>query len=119
MTPLRIQTRYRRPISSGICRVTRQEKSRIVSERVAARIREVAPAGLGHWDLVAQPSDVFVDALADWRAEDSFTTRMKLEAATTVLVEAWAEAARQWEGAGRPILPHLAIPCSARPELRV
>ena len=82
------------------------DKARVVAGRVTARVREVAPPGLGHWDLawelVAQPSDVFMDALADWRAEDSFTTRMALEAASTVLVAAWAEAARQWEEAGRP-----------------
>lgn len=41
--------------------LTAREKARIVAGRVAARIREVAPEGLGRWDLawelVAAPSD--------------------------------------------------------------
>ena len=88
--------------------MTRHEKARIVAERVAALVREVAPEGLGHWDpaweLVAAPSDVFMDRLAEWEATDSPVTRSQLEAASTALVEAWAEAARQWAEAGRPTL---------------
>ena len=88
--------------------MTRREKARIVAERVAARIREVSPVGLGHWDpafeLVAAPSDAFMDALAGWQSEDSPATRSKLEAAATDLIEAWAEAARQWKEAGCPVL---------------
>ncbi len=78
--------------------MTRREKARIVATRVADRIREVAPTGLGQfdlaWELVAAPSDVFLDALAEWETEDSPTTRSKLEAASTALISAWAEAAR-------------------------
>ena len=88
--------------------MTRREKARIVCKRVAARIREVSPVGLGYfdpaWELVANPSDVFMDALAEWQTEDSPSTRSKLEAASTHLIDAWAEAARQWTEAGRPSL---------------
>ena len=86
--------------------MTRHEKARVVAERVAARVREVALPGLGHWDLawelVAAPSDVFMDALAEWEEADTPTIRSELATASTALVEAWAEAARQWEAAGRP-----------------
>ena len=88
--------------------MSRREKARIVAERVAARIHDVVPVGLGHWgpvwDIVARPSDVFMDALAEWQTEDSPSTRSQLEAAATDLIEAWAEAARLWREVGHPPL---------------
>ena len=69
---------------------------------------KLPPAGLGRWrlawDHIGTPSDVFLDALADWEAEDTPSTRSKVEAASTDLIEAWAEAARRWIAAGRPSL---------------
>ena len=67
----------------------RRDKARIVCERVAARIRQVSAVGLGNWDLafelVAEPSDAFMDALREWEAKDCPTTRSKLEATSTDL----------------------------------
>ena len=84
----------------------RHEKACVVCGRVADRIRKVAPSGLGHWDLawelVAAPSDVFLDALAAWEAADTPDGRSELATASTALVKAWAEAGRRWEAAGRP-----------------
>lgn len=86
--------------------MTRREKARIVAERVAVRIRKVTPDGLGHWGptwgLVDVPSDLYMDRLAEWETEDTPITRSELEAASEALIEAWAEAGRQWEAAGRP-----------------
>ncbi len=86
--------------------MTRHEKARVVAERVASRIREVAPEGLGHWGptwgLVDVPSDVYMDALAEWEEADTPATRSTLEAASAALVGAWAQAGREWEEAGRP-----------------
>ena len=88
--------------------MTRREKARIVAERVFACIREVAPEGLGRWDptwdYIGTPSDVFMDALAEWEKADSPSTRSKLETASTDLIDAWAEAARRWNEAGSPPL---------------
>ena len=88
--------------------MNRREKARIVAARVAKRIREVAPSGLGRWGpvlgLVVKPSDFYMDALREWETQDSPSTRSKLEAASTHLIDAWAEAARQWTVAGRPTL---------------
>ena len=82
------------------------ERARIVAERVVRRIREVVPAGLGHWGPswgpVAVPSDMFYDRLREWEAEDSPATRSKLEAASAELIEVWKEVGRRWEAAGRP-----------------
>lgn len=84
----------------------RHKKARVIAERVAARVREVAPPGLGRWDLtwnlVAAPSDVFMDALAVWQEADTPATRSELATASTALVTAWSEASRHWERAGRP-----------------
>jgi hypothetical protein len=84
----------------------RNEKARVVAGRVAARIRKVAPPGLGHWGptwgLVDVPSDVYMDALSAWEEADTPTSRSELEAAGEALIEAWAAAGRRWEAAGRP-----------------
>ena len=86
--------------------MNRREKARVVAGRVAGRIREVAPPGLGRWgpawELVGAPSDACMDALAEWEAEDTPTTRTTLAAASRSLVAAWARAADEWEAAGRP-----------------
>ena len=88
--------------------MTRREKARIVAERVAARIREVSPYGLGRWgpawDHIDTPSDEFMDRLAEWERADTTDTRHTLKVASEVLIEAWAEAARQWKEAGCPTL---------------
>lgn len=88
--------------------MTRLEKARIVCQRVAARIREVVPPGLGHWGpvwtFIADSSDVFMDALEEWKAEETPLTRFGLQAAIAGLIKAWKEGARQWEAAGCPTL---------------
>ena len=93
--------------------MTRHEKARIVAERVVRRIREVVPAGLGHWGPswgpVAVPSDMFYDRLREWETEDSPATRSKLEAASAALIGAWKEVGEQWEAAGRPSLDAKAV----------
>ena len=59
--------------------MTRRKKARIVCKRVATLIGEVAPVGLGHWGpvwtLATDPSGVFMDALKEWEAEESPSTR--------------------------------------------
>lgn len=88
--------------------MTRREKARTVAARVAERIREVTPPGLGHWgpawELVGTPSDAFMDRLAEWETEESPLTRSHVETTGAALVDAWAEAARQWKEAGRSAL---------------
>ena len=93
--------------------MTRRERARIVADRVDARIREISPEGLGRWDPawdhIGAPSDVFMDALRKWENADSSTTRWELEAASEVLIDAWAEAAGQWSAAGGPSLDQLTV----------
>ena len=86
--------------------MTRREKARVAAGRVADRVREVTPEGLGRWDrtwgFVAVSSDAFMDALAEWETEDTPTTRTELEATAAAFIGAWAQAGREWEAAGRP-----------------
>ena len=85
------------------------EKARIVCRRVSALIHEAVPAGLGHWGpawtFVADPSDVFMDALAEWEAEESPSTRSGLQGAIADLLKAWKAVARRWKEMGSPPLP--------------
>ncbi len=82
------------------------EAGRLVLDRVVRRIGEVSPAGLGRWrpawDIVADPSDRFLDTLRLWESEDSPATRAKLQAAADAFVTAWRLAARRWKDAGQP-----------------
>lgn len=79
---------------------------KVVARRVTERIGELAPKGLGRWDgaweLVADPSDEFMDALAIWRTGDTEENRERVQRTADALVQAWAEAAAEWEARGRP-----------------
>lgn len=81
------------------------ERGCLICARVAKRIGEVAPKGLGHWeeawDIVAGPSDEFFDRLHEWESRDAPDTRAALEAAVNEFVRAWRRAAQAWETAGR------------------
>lgn len=86
--------------------LAREERCRVLCRRVAERVREVTPSGLGRWDpaleLVREPSDGFLDALDAWLDRDDPDTRARLRVATGDLVRAWREAGRRWEAEGRP-----------------
>ena len=70
------------------------------------RIGEVASPGLGHWsrawDMIAEPSDAFLDALAAWEANDTSVTRDALHSAASEFVRVWRSAADAWDAEGRP-----------------
>lgn len=79
---------------------------RRVAQWVAERVAEVAPAGLGHWppawEIVEEPSHVFLDALATWVETGSAEDQGEASRAGGRVVAAWREAARRWEEAGCP-----------------
>jgi hypothetical protein len=86
------------------------DRGRLVCDRVARRIAQEAPAGLGHdpkvWELVARPSDAFLDALRAWEDADNTATRAALNHAVDELVSAWRRAADAYgHAARRPLLP--------------
>jgi hypothetical protein len=90
----------------------RAETAVVVARRVARRVKAVAPAGLGTWgpawEIVEDPSTEFLDALHRWETavDPSETAEEALKdavrSAGDKVVEAWREAARRWEAAGRP-----------------
>lgn len=83
------------------------EAVRTVARRVSDRVSEITPKGLGRWDgaweLVADPSDEFMDALAIWRTGDTEENRERVQRTADALVQAWTEAAAEWEARGRPV----------------
>lgn len=93
-------------MSRRLSDLPRGERSRVVCERLARRIHEVAPDGLGRWDpaleIVREPSDAFLDALDRWLDTDTPENRADLQDGADALVRAWREAGRRWEAEGRP-----------------
>ena len=81
--------------------MTRRERGRTICRRVAAKVQEVTPPGLGEWEpawsYVAEPSDRFLDLLDVWLYEDTPRTREDLQEAADALVRAWREAGRRYE----------------------
>lgn len=75
-------------------------------QRVAERIHEVTPEGLGKWDpaleYVREPSDAFLDALDAWLDRGTSEARRDLQEAADALVRAWREAGQRFEAEGRP-----------------
>ncbi len=86
--------------------MTTEERTRYVCRRLTERVGEVAPPGLGKWDraweLVADPSTAFLDALTAWEGEDAPRSRARLQAAADAVVRAWRLAGEEWEARGRP-----------------
>ena len=72
---------------------SRLEKGRRIASIVSDRIRQVCSAGLGAWDptweLVAQPSDCFMDALHQWETTGAREDLEAVHGSAEALVEAW------------------------------
>lgn len=84
------------------------ERGRVLCQRVARRIGEVAPVGIGKWapawSMVSHASDDFLDRLWEWEGGDTPGSRAALTAAAASLVRGWRRAGVAWEDAGRPLL---------------
>ena len=82
------------------------ERGRVVCRRLSERIARVAPPGLGRWgpawDIVEAPSRAFLAALSRWEETGTADAAAAVRTAAERVVATWAEAARQWEAAGRP-----------------
>lgn len=76
------------------------DRGRTIARRVREAIQRHVPEDLGSWDgalpLVRGPTHRFLDALEDWEAEDTRSTREDLQQAADTLVQAWAEAGRRY-----------------------
>lgn len=85
--------------------LTSADRSRLVCRRLAGRVNDVTPEGTGHWgpawELVADPSDAFLDALDTWLDDDTPRSRRELLDAADEVVRVWREAGRRFEAEGR------------------
>lgn len=88
--------------------MTREGRRRLICQKLARRISEVVPPGMGRWDeiwdRVAEPSDRFLDALEAFLHADTPETRRHVYAAVDELVHTWRRAGQEWEALGRPQL---------------
>jgi hypothetical protein len=84
-------------------RAQRVAYSRQICRRLAEKIGEFAPQGLGHWDraweLVGPASDRFLDALGLWVEEDTPDGRQEVQRAADRLLEAWIHASARYQSA--------------------
>lgn len=72
----------------------RQEKSRLLCERLMERIGEVAPeVPLDHWPPIADaPSAAFVIALSNWERDPTDLTMAEVTDAYGAVVQVWRTA---------------------------
>lgn len=84
---------------------SRRAKARKIAGIVSERVAEVTTPGLGKWDpaweLVATPSDRFMDVLAAWESTGSPNDLEAVEQEAEALVGAWREADRRYHEAHR------------------
>ena len=72
---------------------SQQEQARRIAWSVAEKVREVTSSGLGRWDtaweIVAEPSDLFVDQLYRWEQSGMPDDLDAVHRAAGALVAAW------------------------------
>ena len=80
---------------------SRREKARRITFIVTERIREVTTEGLGAWgptwELVAEPSDRFMDTLYLWETSGTRDDLEAMEREAEALVAAWRGADRKFQ----------------------
>ncbi|MCH7532509.1 MAG: hypothetical protein IIB36_12240 [Gemmatimonadetes bacterium] len=79
----------------------RRARGTELCKRLAADVAKVAPPGLGawasSWDIVAEASAVFWIELTAWEAAPSEPARLNVRAAYEAVLDAWREAAHQFQ----------------------
>ena len=72
---------------------SRSEQARKIARGVSERIREAITEGLAHWpptwELVAGPSDSFMDRLYEWEGSGLPADREAVQRAAEALVDTW------------------------------
>ena len=79
---------------------SRREKARRIAGILSEHVREVSTPGLGTWasawELVAEPSDRFMDALHEWQTSGASDDLETVQEEAEALVGAWREANRRY-----------------------
>ena len=85
-----------------------------VAQIVSERVKEVTTPGLGRWkpawELVADPSDRFMDALFEWERSGSTEDLEAMQVKAEALIAAWREADRAFRTSLRAEIPGAAQP---------
>jgi hypothetical protein len=83
----------------------RRERAAELCRQLTADVAKVAPVGLGTWgaawEIVAAPSDRFLDLLNAWEATGAPELRPEIREAYDATVAAWTEAASRYAGRKR------------------
>ena len=78
----------------------RQAKGKILCEKLAGHVAEIAPTGIGLWDrawqIVDGSSATFMDALAAWEVDPSDITMRRVHDAYDLVLESWRVAAAEF-----------------------
>ena len=79
----------------------RRERGTELCRRLAQDVAAFVPEGIGSWepawDIVAEPDIAYLEALTGWEAAPSDETKSAVREAYHAVVEAWREAAHQYE----------------------
>ena len=79
----------------------RQAKGKILCQKLFTQVGLMAPEGISHWDRaweIADPAQAhFWVMLTAWEADPSDLTMQRVSDAYDGVLEAWKEAARQYE----------------------
>ena len=78
----------------------RQEKGRLLCQKLAEAVATMAPKGIGRWDrcweVVDVPSGEFMVALTVWEAEPSDEAALQVSNAYDAVMAAWRVAAFEY-----------------------
>ena len=79
----------------------RRDSGTALCHRLAARVADIAPEGVGRWDRawdIVAPADVaFMIALNAWESDPTENTKDCVKAAYNDVLDAWRRAAAEFE----------------------
>ncbi len=83
---------------------SRQEKGRLLCQKLAETVAHIAPTGIGRWDrcwqIVDPPSAGFMLALSAWETSPSNDAAMDVSSAYDDVLDAWRQASSEYTTEG-------------------
>lgn len=83
----------------------RRRRGTKLCAKIAADVKELAPTGIGSWpgcwEIVDGADAQFMIALTAWEADPTADTQARTKAAYNAVLDAWREAAHQFEEQGQ------------------
>ncbi len=79
----------------------RRDRGTALCRRLAGRISDIAPEGIGRadwvWELVAEPDASFVISLSAWESDPSEEAKARVKDAYNAVLDVWGRAAAEFE----------------------